>query len=240
MEKNFEISNLMKGISRVKGSPPKQMLPITSEILYAVKLRLDLSKPADIAFWATCMVGFFGFLRKATLLPKCMANHGTDCLLRGDVEINSLFKCTVNVRKTKTIQCGERVLKLPFCANAGQPLCPITALFTLFTVSPNDPSSPLFSYKTVGGTWECWTQEKFVKRLRDLLSLIGLDAASYSGHSFRRGGASLGFRLGLSICEIKQRGDWHSDAVEKYIVLNEEQELFVAKTLVSGASLYLK
>lgn len=235
MAKNFELSNLLKGIARLNGSPPKQMLPMTCEILWSIKLKLDFANPADVSFWAICTTGFFGFLRKASMLPKAMKNHGTDCLLRSDVVINNIKKCTVIVRKTKTIQCGERVLKIPYCADPGQPLCPVTALFKLFTVAPQDPNLPLFSYLHEGG-WSCWTQERFVSRLRELLSKTGIDAKQYSGHSFRRGGASLGFRLGMSICEIKQRGDWQSDAVEKYIVLDDEQEFHVAKRLVLGAS----
>lgn len=215
------------------------MMPMTSEILYAIKLRLNLSLPEDISFWAVCMIGFYGFLRKASMLPKCAKNHGTDCLLKGDAIINSLYLCTLKVRKTKTIQFGERILSIPYCANPGQPLCPVTALFQLFTISAKPDSSPLFSFRGAGNTWSCWTQDSFVTRLRKMLTAIGLDASAYSGHSFRRGGASLGFKLGLSISEIKKRGDWQSDAVESYIVLNEAQELAVAKKLVAGASAYL-
>ena len=40
-----------------------------------------------------------------------------------------------------------------------------------------------------------------------MIAVAGYDPTRYSGHSFRRGGATLGFELGLLIPEIKIRGD---------------------------------
>ena len=39
----------------------------------------------------------------------------------------------------------------------------------------------------------------------------------YSGHSFRRGGASFALQCGLPIDLIKVHGDWHSNACEHYL-----------------------
>jgi hypothetical protein len=85
---NWEIKAIQKGISRLLGKPPKQKSPITIGIL------LDLYKtvnntPEDTAFWATCLVSFYGFLRKSTVLPspdllklgKFIARLGCLCLL---------------------------------------------------------------------------------------------------------------------------------------------------------------
>lgn len=237
--RNFEISNLLKGIARCKGKPPKQMLPMTPEILFAVKQKLDLSKPADTSFWCIYMLGFYGFLRKASMLPKSVINPGQDCLLKGDVEIQSSTRFVLHVRRTKTIQLGERILSLPYCASPSQALCPVRALFAALIHTQNDPTAPLFSFKSCKNDYTCWTQETFVSRLRSLLSAIGLKDTDYSGHSFRRGGATLAFRLGLSISEIKLRGDWRSSAVEKYIVLSETQEQMVAQVLANGVSHFL-
>ena len=80
-----------------------------------------------------------------------------------------------------------------------------------------------------------WTHSTFTSRLRKLLLQIGYNATEYSCHSFRRGGASLAFRLGLSRNEIKKRGDWRSHAVDEYIILDDSQDRAIAATLVNGA-----
>ena len=46
------------------------------------------------------------------------------------------------------------------------------------------------------------------------------DLKKYSGHSFCRGGATLGFQVGLRITEIKQRGDWVPSALDGYIYIS--------------------
>ena len=62
---------------------------------------------------------------------------------------------------------------------------------------------------------------------------MGLDPSNYSGHSFRRGGASFAFEIGLTLTEVKERGDWRSNAVHGYIVLSDKQK--IARVLAKGA-----
>lgn len=102
LQDNYAVTNLRKGISRVKGSPPIQKLPITCKLLLLIKSQLCFCIPRDIIFWAACLIGFYGLFRKRTLLPISLANPGDACILRNDVFVQS--DCfTVLVRKTKTI-----------------------------------------------------------------------------------------------------------------------------------------
>ena len=232
---NFELTNLRRGIARELGSPPKQMLPITCELLYTIKGMLNFNQSCDIAFWAACILGFFVFLRKATLLPKSPCYPGSDCLLRKDLHILDGSSLELRIRKTKTIQKGERLLILPYCACPTSPLCPMKSVLDLLSVTRMNPDTPLFSYKAAHVlSW--WTHASFVARLRQLLTSAGLDSSSYSGHSFRRGGATMVFKLGLSILQIKQRGDWRSSAVESYIDLDGTQKIDIGKSLIFGAA----
>ena len=145
----------------------------------------------------------------------------------------------LRVRRTKTIQCNERVLCLPYVARHGSPLCPISAIRNLLYVSPNDALMPLFSYRQGGKTcW--WCHDSFTNRLRKLLQACGYQSSNFSCHSFRRGGASLAFKLGLSITEVKRRGDWSSEAVNDYIFLDDEQDRAIAARLVNGVSVLIK
>lgn len=231
LQDNYAVSNLRKGISRVKGSPPNQKLPITCKLLYLILGQLNFCIPRDIVFWAACLIGFYGLFRKRTLLPIALANPGDACILRGDLFVQS-DSFTVNVRKTKTIQCGERVLSVPFVACHTSPLCPVKALLQLLLVAPTDRDLPLFSFKQRGSiVW--WTHSSFTNRLKELITRVGYDASRYSGHSFRRGGATLGFELGLSLTEIKHRGDWRSNAVNEYIVVSDVNH--VADVMAKGS-----
>ena len=232
---NFQLQNLKKGIARELGSPPNQMQPITVEILRDIRAQLSFLFQSDIAFWAACIVCFFGFLRQATLLPSKLCNPGTDCILRRDVYVSNPTLATITVRKTKTIQYGQRVLKIPFVASLSDPLCPVTAIRNQLMVSSKDKHLPFFSFKKKDKVvW--WTHSTFVHKLRELLSRAGYDESKYSGHSFRRGGASLGFEIGLNLSQIKQRGDWASSAVDDYIFFTQRQIQAVAKDLIVGAS----
>ena len=58
---------------------------------------------------------------------------------------------------------------------------------------------------------------KFVSKLRQCLAQLGYPANQYSGHSFRRGGASLALQCGLPVDLIKFQGDWNSNAYERYL-----------------------
>ena len=102
-------------------------------------------------------------------------------------------------------------------------------------LTPRSDETPLFSYKSNGKiVW--WTHNSFVERLREILKQAGYEPTNFTCHSFRRGGASLAFKLGLSLTEVKIRGDWRSHAVESYVNLDFEQEKNIAKRLIIGAS----
>ena len=230
LQDNFAVRNLKRGIARAIGSPPKQKLPITLDILLKIRNHLSWSSPRDVAFWAGCIIAFFGFLRKNTLLPPSISSPGDACLLRGDIVFHDNTCFDINIRKSKTIQFGQRILTIPFCSSPSSPLCPVKAILNLFQVAPRGRDLPLFSYRYRGQVcW--WTHSSFNTHLKSILKKMGEDYSQYSGHSFRRGGASFGFRAGLSMIEIKQRGDWASNAVERYIFVDENQIRSTARKL---------
>lgn len=229
--------NLRRGIARALGSPPIQKLPITSDILFGIRSMLCFSLPQDIAFWAACLVAFFGLLRKSSLLPKSESDPGSISLQRRDLVIHNNNSFEIVLRHSKTNQFGNRVFRIPFGRCSGSRLCPVEAIFALHMIAPKGYELPLFSYKSRGSVrW--WTYSSFTRRLKLILCDLGLDHKSYSGHSFRRGGATMCFRAGLNMVEIKNRGDWRSNAVERYIFLDETYALHSAQRLVEYASCY--
>jgi hypothetical protein len=233
LEGNFELNMLKRGIKREKGVPPCQKAPITVKILVDMYALLDLSKPSDLSFWAIALIAFFGFLRKSSVLPDSSKFDPKKTILRGDVLKLGLDSFILLLRHSKVVQFGQKVLKLPYVSCELPCLCPVRALLSHFGASPLGVSHPLFNY--LAGGRECaMTQSMFVARLKVILSRLGVKANDFSAHSFRRGGASYAFSLGLSPLQIKLRCDWASDSFEKYVFISSGAVTRVARSLAAG------
>ena len=100
----------------------------------------------------------------------------------------------------------------------GHLLDPVQAVKKAFMVCPHtDPAAPAFAVPARGGGRTPLTHRLFVDTLRYCLSKIGVDPSMFSGHSFRRGGATFAHRMGVPPLLIKLMGDWSSDAYMTYI-----------------------
>ena len=72
------------------------------------------------------------------------------------------------------------------------------------------------------------SHSSFVTRMRLLLDSAGLEPGKYTGHSLRRGGATLAFESGDGAAwdrRIMQHGDWSSDVVFQYHQISDETRL---------------
>ena len=76
----------------------------------------------------------------------------------------------------------------------------------------------------------------FTKRLKQLLSLCGVNPNLYSGHSFRRGGASYLYKLGADPILIKLSGDWLSDSYLRYVSVDLEHRMNAQQLMVNAIS----
>ena len=63
----------------------------------------------------------------------------------------------------------------------------------------------------------------FTSNLKKILNSAGYSPHLYSGHSMRRGGATLLFQLGCDPIIIQAIGDWKSDQFMKYCGLSLDQ-----------------
>ena len=236
---DWELDMIKKGIARLHGCPPCQKLPITPAILLRIKDVLDLSTSFDRAFWCACLIAFYSFLRKASLLPRSAASSDNKSLCHRDLEIsgkeNMLY---LTVRHTKTIQFGQRTLRIPIAGQPDSPLCPFTAATDMLSHLPaSQPAdAPLFSYVGRCDSVTCLDYNSFVQKLKAVLALAGFPPVEYSGHSFRRGGCSFAFGLGIPPLLLKLRGDWKSSAYERYVNVNDTMNIKVAKAISIGAS----
>ena len=134
-------------------------------------------------------------------------------------------------RHTKTIQVCDRVLEVPIHCIKDSPLCRVRAVKDMLGSFEDAPSTtPLFSFKK-NGVVVPLTQQVFSKCLQTVLKACGLPSEKISGHSFRRGGASFAFSVGVPVSIIKMQGDWKSDAYERYIHVPLVSKVKLAKLL---------
>jgi hypothetical protein len=232
LESNWELKMTYKGISRQLGWPTKD--PVTPAVLLLLHRTLENHR-FDHAFWFACLVAYFGFLRKSTLLPQPGNLISNKFLARGDVTEISLESFLLTVRKSKTIQFGQKVHTVPYAACPDTRLCPVRALFRHFGSSKLPSTSPLFNY--VEKSLEVrMTHASFMKRLRSGLVASGLNPLEISCHSYRSGGASLAFAAGMSAVEIKMRGDWASNAFERYVFVDNHSALATARLLACSVN----
>jgi hypothetical protein len=187
LEANFELSMIKRGVSRQLSTPLVQMLPIDVPILKKLALVYELSRADDICFWAALMVGFYGMLRKSSLLPKFSDSPPEMGLCRSDLINMTADGFVLVVRHSKTNQFGRRTHQLPFIVCDDVSVCPVRAVLKHLVTSKLPPSANLFSYVQDGRSMTL-NHSSFVAKMRRRLSVIGLNPGLYSAHSLRRGG----------------------------------------------------
>ncbi len=106
-----------------------------------------------------------------------------------------------------------------YLAQRSDALCPVRAWLayelSLTPASRADSDLPAFQLHPAGGApVSIPAFGRFLKLVADRLHL---DPASFSGHSFRRGGATALFQAGVPESQIKAHGRWKSDAFRRYI-----------------------
>jgi hypothetical protein len=235
LKENYEVMMIKRGVNRVKGCPPKQKAPVTVDILIDLFQGLDLSKNSEKAFHCALLVGFFGFLRKASLFPAGVGVPVGKRLSRQDVTHLDLESFVLQCHHSKTIQFGQRVHEIPYSVCSDIRMCPVFAMLSHLGSSCLLPSAPLFNY-VERGVEHFYTHGEFVARLKVSIKVTGRDPRTISCHSLRRGGATLSFACGISGEQIKLRGDWASDCYQQYVVVSPNVALNVARKLALGAA----
>ena len=233
LQGNWLLQSVLMGIKRDKGTSVRQKRPISPEILQKMLSVLDLADPLDACVWAAALVAFFCFFRKSNLLPRSASAFDVNLNLCVRDVIFFSWGAFIVVRWSKTIQFRERVLRVPMPLLHGHPLCPVSALLHSLRLNrPVCPGDPLFTFLRQG-KGKVLTHGVFVQRLRELLRQVGLPAQDFSGHSFRRGGASFAFEAGVSPDLIKLQGDWRSEAYQRYITIPVSTQISAINKMAS-------
>jgi hypothetical protein len=238
------VHRTMMGLKRLFGQPSTPKMAISTEHLLAMRKFLDFSKKNDAHFWAACCTAFFGCFRKDNITTEKSGSFNASAnLCRGDLLPEGGFARSlsstwwVRVRHSKTNQTHSRVNLVPLIAQPGSPLCPVASLVVAFACNPNAvPQSPAFCSFDAGGNASPLTHGTFVRRLKELISLIGLDPTKFSGHSFRRGAATLAFSLTGSHELIMSLGDWRSNSYLGYRQVSDQSRCVLPRLMAASAT----
>ena len=224
---------ILRGIQREHGQPTRQKLPITPHILRSIKTQLNLNLSADLTLWAACLVAFFSFFRKSNLLPLSAAGFDKNCHLRRKDVILCSWGVVLVVCWSKTIQFRQKRLLISLPKLPNSDLCPLSALHQAFQqASSADPEGPAFMY--IKGTQLFpYTYSSFTTKLKSALENCGFAAEQYSGHSFRRGGATFAMKAGVPYNLIQAQGDWKSSTYERYL---DESFVYRLQTVATMAA----
>ena len=207
----FQKELLMRGVKRLHGNVVRQKLPITPDILHRLYGELDLTNSLDATFWAACVIAFFSFFRKSNLLiPSASSFDPQKHLRMCDIRVYN-WGLLLLVRWSKTIQYRDRTLLVPVPRIEHSKLCPHKAIVYAFKLLGEHDSAklqdgPAFVY-TSGGQVKPLTYTIFTTKLKKLLERCGFNGSQYSGHSFRRGGATFALNCGVPGHYIKLQGD---------------------------------
>ena len=196
---------------------------------------IDINNHADLALWASFLLAFYCLFRKSNVAPKSLHNFNPNKELSrkklsylADLNIVHVYS-----NYSKTNQFMSREITIPLCENKVQAMDPVFHLRKLLEWDISE-ESPAFSYFE-SGSLKCITYSSFTLRLKQLLSLAGYAPELFSGHSMRRGGATLLFQLNCNPMIIQAVGGWTKDQYLKYCSLSLDQR-YQAQLLMCSAS----
>ena len=221
-ENSFMIDMTMQGLKRRLAKVPFQVLPLTPEILRRMYPHLNMCSLQDWALWCSYLLSFYGMLRKSSAVPKSGKYSADKVLVRRNISVdltNNMVYIYLGHGKTNNFCTRDIIIPIP--GNTDPVLDPVRHLHTLFSSIRATPDAPAFSY----ASGQFIKYSSFTSSLKQLLKKAGYNPDLYSGHSFRRGGATFLHSCGGTALMIQASGDWSSQCFTRYLYLSEAERL---------------
>ena len=232
-ENNFQIDTTMQGLKRRLANVPFQVLPLTPQVLRKMFLHIDLDKPEDVALWASYLAAFYGLLRKSNVVPKSSKFDPRKILVKRNVHVDLQTNMVyLYIGFSKTNQFGASDVILPIPGNSDPALDPVRHIHAAMLQNHGGPNSPAFSYSHE----KFITYSNFTLRLKKLLKKSGYNPDLYSGHSFRRAGATFLHECGGTALMVQSSGGWQSQCFTRYLYLTVSERLKAQSLISRGIS----
>lgn len=212
---NYVIRLVLLGLGRRLGKQVNQKIGLKPSDLYSIFLKLSFQDINVLTMWAALIMSFCTLLRKSNLVQDKLNDQGA-VVMRHDIEFVS-NGIILNVRKSKTIQRKEYVLKIPITYTSSNCFCAVSMLCSHLVRTQHIADGPLF-YLYKKGKWRPLLYGELLEFLKNCVKLIGLDPSEVGLHSMRRSGASYLHDLGVSLVDIMCAGDWKSLAALQYLI----------------------
>ena len=212
----------MQGLKRRLAKVPFQVLPITPKMLREMFKHIDVNNTRDLALWCAFLCAFYGLLRKASAVPENVNSDEKGYLLRRHIKVdseNDILYLYLGYGKTNNFCTRDVIIPIP--GNSDPALDPVRHVKKLFLEVEASPDRPAFSFSRQSFI----SYSTFSTRLKQLLKKAGYSPELYSGHSFRRGGATFLHNCGGTVLMIQASGDWSSQCFTRYLFLTEAQRL---------------
>ena len=218
----FQVQTTLQGLKRRLAKVPFQVLPLTPNILRKMYKHLDMKKIADLALWCSYLTAFYGLLRKASTVPETSSMDERVYLLRRHLKVDHESNMVYIYQGfSKSNNFCTRDVVIPIPGNEDPALDLVRHLKALYERVDCPDDSPAFSF----GKGSFISYQSYTTRLKTLLLKVGLNPDLFSGHSFRRGGATFLYNCGGTTIMIQASGDWSSQCFTKYLYLTEAQRL---------------
>ena len=219
---DFGLDETLQGLKRKLKGTPRMALPIDPVILRRMYKHIDVNKKSDLAMWCGYLVAFYCLFRKANVVPKDSYFDPACILTRSDIEVDTRgHRVLIYVNFSKTNQYMKESHVIPVPANSDPALDLFRHMERLYSTVDAPETAPAFSHSKTSFI----NHRSYTVRLKALLLKAGLDPALYSGHSFRRGGASYLYSIGGTTLMVQTLGDWSSQVFTRYLHLSIDDRL---------------
>jgi integrase len=211
----LKLKRTIKGAEKLV--PPRAVrraAPVTMEAVRRIAAIINPRTFDDVVFMAIATLATAGLFRLGELVAKKV--KGPAVLLWCNVAVKG-SEVEVLLPKSKTDQLG-RDGPVVVAAN-GTVACPRRWLKAMRKLPGYPKAGPVF----VNEKGKLVTREWVIRRLNQFMERVGLYANRYSGHSFRRGGATSLAASGVPDRIISQLGRWRSATYQIYTVATKDQ-----------------
>jgi integrase len=226
-EEFLRLDRLVEGIIRNQvARPTKRAAPLTTDILKRIAGSINQKDKNEVTWMAIASLATHGLFRLGELVPSKKGDQPT--LDRDQIQLQQ-DHVAIKLTKEKTDQLGlsEPVL----VARMVSTTCPWLWLHKMRALDQRTkPTGHAFQDALGQPVTKAWV----VYRLRRKLSAMGLKPEKFTGHSFRRGGATSLALAGVPDNVIAAIGRWKSTSFQLYIDLPREAKFRAQRAMAEG------